>query len=87
MTSTTRNFTADGEIRSIRATNIVVGNVVATATIIAGGAGHHEVTMLFAAPIQGQTIDFRVDIFAGVGMIKASMLFMAIAFVISHLLK
>ena len=87
ITQASRTFHADGIIHSVRATNIIAGNILATAQVTAGGQHHREVTLLFSSPTQGQNIEFRVEVFAGVGMIKASMIFMTIALFISFLLK
>lgn len=87
LTSTNRTFQADGIIHGILATNTAIGQNQATAQIIGGGHNNREVNILFASPMQGQVVQFRVDIFAGVGTIKASMIFMTIALFISFLLK
>lgn len=87
LTNTSFLLASDGYIDSIRATNIIQGASQVTAAIVAGGPGHREVTLLFFSPVLGQIVDFRVEIFAGVAMIKASMLFMTIALAISYLLK
>lgn len=51
------------------------------------GPGHNMATIIFTSSIQGQNVDFRVDIFAGVGMIRASLLFMLISIFVSLFFK
>jgi hypothetical protein len=84
----TRVINADGFIWSIRAFDLnLAGQGNAQIQVEEGGQGNHQATLRIWNTVVNQPVNFRIEVYAGVGMTKASTIFLAIAFFISYLLK
>lgn len=84
----TQRFESDGFIWSVRVVNFALpthGNP--QIEVEDGGQGNHHVTLRAWNTVANQPVNYRVEIYAGVGMAKASTIFLAVAFFISYLLK
>lgn len=80
----TQTFNADGFIWSIRAIDMQGNSHI---QVESGGQGHHQAVLRAWNIAINQPVNFRVEIYAGVGIAKASTIFLVFAFFISYLLK
>ena len=83
-----RTYIIPGTITGVRLTDIVEGVSAATTFIwFSTHPTQDEVNIQFRAMITGHTLNFRVEIFGGSVMTKASLALMTAVLILLHFLK
>lgn len=82
-----RTYTIQGTITGVRLTDIVEGISAATTSIFAANPNQGEVNIVFRSMITGHTLNYRVEIFGGSIMTKASLALMSVVLILLHFLK